>query len=130
MRVLGILLMLVIGAFASSPQGLQTAKVVAVTKYDRGRIVNWTGRTPIYDDRPLYDITIKVADKPYIVRYEPGKDYYPDVWKVGQDIQIKKQRGRFLLMNGDRAVPANIVSKNNCVPNPGYGMAVPVLPCP
>jgi hypothetical protein len=130
MKQLAVFLILAISAIASFSQELLTAKVVEVKKYDRGRIVDWSGRAPIYEDRPVYDITIKVADKPYVVRYEAGKDYYPDAWKVGQDIQVKKQRGRFLLMTGDRAVPANIVSKNACVPNPGYGTAVPVLPCP
>jgi hypothetical protein len=130
MKYVAVLLILVAGVFASTPNELQKAKVVDVKKYDRGRIVDWNTRTPIYEDRPIYDITIQVSGKQYIVRYIPGRDYYPDGWKPGLEVQVKQEKHRFFLMNGDRAVPLNKVSNNDCVPNPGYGTAVPVLPCP
>jgi hypothetical protein len=130
MRFLAAIVILVATAFAATPNDLQKAKVVDVKKYDRGRIVDWYSRTPIYEDRPIYDITLELGGKQYVVRYIPGRNYYPDAWNPGQEIQVKQEKHRFFLMNGDHAVAANKVSKNECVPNPGYGTAVPVLPCP
>jgi hypothetical protein len=128
MKYSAILLALVIGAFAASAEDL-TAKVVAIKKYDNGRVNFWEGYTPVYDGRPVYDITIQFGEKPYIVRYESGSGYYPAAWAVGSDIRVTKQRGRFLLMNRDEAVPARIVSDHDCIPQPTRNASLPQLPC-
>jgi hypothetical protein len=115
---------------ASPEEPVMSAKVVAVKKYDHGHILYWEGLVPIYDRRPVYDLTIAVDGKEYIVRYESNSGYYPEAWKQGNDIQVKRLNGRFKLINGDKEVSAQIVTKDSCVPNPTRNMGVPILPCP
>jgi hypothetical protein len=131
MKHLAALFLLVACAFAANPkEQLQKAKIVDVVKYDKGRIMYWTGMSPVFDRQPVYDITLQLDGRSYVVRYESIFGVYPESWKVGEEIQVKKERKRFVLINGDREIQANLVGKNACVPNPGYGTAVPVLPCP
>jgi hypothetical protein len=115
-------------AFASD---LVPAKVIAIKTYDRGRVQYWEGRVPIYDDRPVFDITLEVGNDLTIVRYESNSGYYPSAWKVGQQIQVKKKsRGLYVLMKGEEEIPARVVSDHDCVINPTRADAPPVLPCP
>jgi hypothetical protein len=106
-----------------------TAKVLSIREYENGRISYFTSKVPIYDGQPVYDITIGVGDKQYIVRYESGTGYYPAAWAIGREIQVKKERGRFILMNRQEEVPALIVSDHDCIPQPSYYTATPQLPC-
>jgi hypothetical protein len=131
MKYLAVLLLVSItGAFAKSPEPVD-AKVLSITKYKHGRVQFFEQQTPVYDHSPLYDIEIQVEGKPYVVRYEAGPGgYYPPAWAVGKQIQVKRQRGRFMLMDGNKAVPARIVPKDSCIPQPNYEQAVPQLPCP
>jgi hypothetical protein len=92
---------------------------MAVKAYSSGRIAFWEHNVPIYDNYPLYDITIRVDGKDHLIRYESLTGYYPVAWKVGQEIQVKPERGQFILMNGDEAVPARTVNPSDCVPSNG-----------
>jgi hypothetical protein len=75
-------------------------------------------------------MTIAVDGKEYIVRYESNTGYYPDAWKQGNDIQVKRLKGRFKLINGSEEVSAQIVTKDSCIPLPTKNHGVPLLPCP
>jgi hypothetical protein len=127
--VVSLLLLCCVFAFSETPQE-STAKVVDIKKYSRGRITYWDKYVPIYDGYPVYDITLNVDNKSYIVRYESVTGYYPAAWAVGNSLQVKKQRGRFLLKKGEEEVPARIVSKDDCLPFPSRYESLPQLPCP
>ena len=117
---------------ASGDDSLQKARVVSIKKYSQGRIVFWEGRTPIFDGNPVYDITLDWKGKNYVVRYESLTGYFPRAWQSGKDIQVKRERGRFLLYRGDEAVPAGEVSPNDCVPAYSSvisGSTTPQIPC-
>lgn len=126
--VASLLLLCTVFAFTETPQE-STAKVVDIKKYPQGRITYWDRYVPIYDGYPVYDITLKVDDKSYIVRYESGTGYYPAAWAVGNDLQVKKKSGQFLLKNREQDVPARIVSKDDCIPQPSRNFSLPQLPC-
>jgi hypothetical protein len=129
MKLVALLLLLrSVLAFSETPQEL-TAKVVDIRKYPQGRITYWDKYVPIYDGYPVYDITLNVDNKPYIVRYESGTGYYPAAWAVGNNIQVKKQRGQFLLKKGEEEIPARIVGKEDCIPQPSRNFSLPQLPC-
>jgi hypothetical protein len=133
MKCLAVLLLVsTVAAFAESPQQpTATAKVLSIKEYKHGRVQFFEQRTAVYDESPLYDIKIQVGEKPYFVRYEAGPGgHYPEAWAVGKEIRVKKERGRFILMDGNRAVPARIVTGNDCIPQPNWDQAVPQLPCP
>lgn len=88
---------------------LKTAQVVAVKDYDRGRIVRWEGRVPIFDDYPFYDITLSLDNKKYIVRYESVTGYYPSRWKAGNQIKVRLEgKGKMYLLNGTEEVAVGI----------------------
>jgi hypothetical protein len=112
-----MLLLFLLGSLASAfaEEPLLKAKVASVKEYKDGRISYWEGRTPIYDGRPFFDLTLIVGEKKYLVRYESETGYYPSAWKVGSEIQVKKQRGRFILMNRAEEVQARIVSESDCI---------------
>jgi hypothetical protein len=115
----------------SVAQDFVPATVIAIKKYDRGRIQYWEGRVPIYEDRPVFDITFEVGQDHTIVRYESNSGYYPQAWNVGQQIQVtKKSRGLYLLKRGNEEIPARVVSDHDCVINPTRSNTAPVLPCP
>ena len=117
---------------ASLDDSLQKARVVSVKKYSQGRIAFWEGRTPVYDGNPVYDITLDWKGKNYVVRYESLTGYLPRAWESGKDIQVKRERGRFLLYRGDEAVPAREVSPHDCVPAYSSvisGSTTPQIPC-
>ena len=117
---------------ASADEGLQKARVVSIKKHPQGRIVFWEGRVPVFDGNPVYDITLDWKGKKYVVRYESLSGYFPRVWESGKDIQVKRERGRFILYNGDEAVPAREVSPDDCVPaysSVAPGSAPPQIPC-
>jgi len=99
-------------------EDVQTAQVLAVKKYDRGRIAFWEGRSPIYDDRPFYDITLSLGEKKYVVRYESGTGYYPSSWNPGSEIKVRLHgKGKMYLLNGAEEVPVGIFNTRaqNCV---------------
>lgn len=127
------LLLMIAAAFASDD--VKTAKVLAVKKYDQGRIAYFEGRVPIFDGYPFYDITIELGQKKYVVRYESLTGYYPSNWKVGSEIQVKlREKGRMYLLNGDEEVAANIFNERaqNCVPSNTRSAMVgpgPQVPC-
>jgi hypothetical protein len=105
---------------------------MAVKAYNSGRIAFWEHNVPIYDNYPLYDITIRVDGKDHLVRYESLTGYYPAAWKVGKEIEVKPERGQFILMNGDEAVPARTVNASDCVPSNGPPTVFtvgPQVPC-
>ena len=93
----------------------QIAKVVSIQKHPQGRIAFWEGRTPVFDGNPVYDITIQWNNKQYLVRYESLTGYYPKAWEIGNEIPVKKERGRFILYRGDEPVPAREISSHDCV---------------
>jgi hypothetical protein len=89
--------------------GLKIAKVVALKKYEQGRIVRWEGRVPVFDDYPFYDITLSLGNRRYVVRYENVTGYYPSSWKVGNEIKVRLEgKGRMYLLNGAEEVPVGI----------------------
>lgn len=113
-----MLIGIVATSVAEEPSSLK-AKVVAVKEYEQGRIAYWEGNVPIYDGRPFYDMTLAVGEKKYLVRYESETGYYPSAWKVGSEIQVKKQRGSFILFNRAEEVRARTVNESDCV-NPSF----------
>jgi hypothetical protein len=126
------LLLLVSLAFA---EGTQTAKVLSVKAYDRGRIAYWEGRVPIYDGYPFYDLTLALGKKTYLVRYESMTGYFPSSWKAGSEVKVRAQgKGRFYLTNGGEDVSVEIVRgvAADCVlPSspPVVTSAGPQVPC-
>jgi len=110
--VLPLTLSLTVLSFASE---LKTAKIVSVKNYEQGRIAYWEGNIPIYDGFPVYDITMEVDKKLYIVRYESFTGFYPRAWRAGNEIQVKKERGQFILKDGEEEVTARTVSEYDCV---------------
>ncbi len=110
--VLLLALSLTVLSFASE---LKTAKIVSVKNYEQGRIAYWEGNMPIYDGFPVYDITMEVDKKLYIVRYESFTGFYPRAWRAGNEIQVKKERGQFILKDGEEEVTARTVSEYDCV---------------
>jgi hypothetical protein len=111
-------------------QDAPTAKVVAVKKHAEGRIISWQGRIPIFDNYPFYDVTLQWKSKKYFVRYESQGGYYPEAWGVGKHVKVKRERGRFILYNGDEAISAREVNVHDCVytsiPTPSV---TPQVPC-
>ena len=120
-------------AFAES--GLETAKVLSVKKYDRGRIAFWEGNIPVYDGYSFYDITLTIGQKKYVARYESPTGYYPSRWKADNEIQVRLEgRGKMSLLNNTQEVPVDIVTThlNDCViPNSPIGRihSGPEVPC-
>jgi hypothetical protein len=117
--------------FASADEGLQTARVVSIKRHPQGRIAYWEGRVPIFDGHPVYDITLDWKGKKYVVRYESWSGYFPKAWDSGKDIQVKRERGRFILHRSDEAVPAREANPDDCVPasSPASGSTMPQIPC-
>jgi len=111
--------------------GMQTASIVAIKSHPQGRIAHWEGRTPIYDGNPIYDITLQLNNKNYVVRYESLTGYYPRAWSVGSKISVKRERGQFILYRGEEAVPAREVSTYDCVQanSPATASITPQVPC-
>jgi hypothetical protein len=116
---------------ASADQGLTTAKVVSVKEHPQGRLVRWEGRAPIFDGYPVYDITLDWKGKKYVVRYESYSGYYPTSWAAGKEIQVKRERGRFILFRGEECVPAREVNPSDCIDAsfPGAGSTRSQVPC-
>src|SRR5262245_17914011 len=116
MKIIGALLLTtVLTSFAAASEIIK-AKVIDIKKYERGRISYWESHTPIYDENPVYDITIAVGTKTYIVRYNSLTGFYPRAWKVGNEINVKQERGAFVLLNGEEEVTARTVSEQDCIP--------------
>jgi hypothetical protein len=97
----------------------ETAKIESIKAHKQGRIAYWEGRVPIFDGYPLYDITLTLARKKYVVRYESLTGYLPSSWKAGREIKVRRQgKGRLYLLNGEEEVQAEIVNARaqDCVP--------------
>ena len=113
-----VLVLFVLTALAFGAEGVKTAKVLEVKAHNNGRIAYWEKRVPIYDGYPLYDMTLLVGQKKYVVRYESMTGYYPSSWKAGSEIQVRLQsKGRMYVLNGAEEVPVEIVNarSQNCV---------------
>ena len=131
-RIAVTVLLISAAMIALADQGPQTAKVVAIKKHAQGRIVSWSGHSPIFDGYPFYDVTLEWNGKKYVVRYESMTGYYPKAWDAGQNIRVKRERGQFILYKADEATPARVVNPQDCVftsgPPPGISLT-PQVPC-
>jgi hypothetical protein len=120
------------GMSVKAEEPLLTAKIANVKEYKQGRIAYWEGNVPIYDGRPFYDLTLVLGDKKYLVRYESQTGYYPSAWQARSEIKVKKQKGKFILLNRAEEVEARIVSEAECV-YPSLPPSVPTagsqVPC-
>jgi hypothetical protein len=116
---------------ALAGQELQTAKVTSIKKHAQGRIVSWSNHAPIFDGYPFYDMKVSWKGKGYVVRYESLTGYYPKAWEAGKEIPVKRERGQFILYQGDEGVPAREVNPNDCVQtsSPGPPSVMPQVPC-
>lgn len=96
---------------------VEKAKIVDIKDYAQGRVRDWAGHVPIYDGYPVYDITLDVAGKKHIVRYESVTGYFPSIWKQGNEIDVKLANHRVYLLKGSEEFPADIVTSvaNDCV---------------
>jgi hypothetical protein len=130
LRIAVALVLSLVLCTAATAADTVSAKVIAVKKYEQGRVVHWEKYVPIYDGYPVYDIALQTGGKTYVVRYESMTGYYPNTWNAGNTIQVKQERGRFLLLRGEEQVPANIVSDHDCIVNPTRNQSLPQLPCP
>jgi hypothetical protein len=132
---LSVLAMLLATSLVFAANGAQTAKVLAVKTYERGRIAFWEGRVPISDGYPFYDITLSLGQKKYVVRYESMTGYFPSKWKAGSEIQVRLEgKGKMFLFNGEEEVLATIYNGHlqECVPSSGRPTvtgAGPQVPC-
>jgi hypothetical protein len=130
-----IVSMLLVASLVHAASDVKTAKVLAVKAYDRGRIVFWEGRVPIYDGYPFYDITLVLDQKKYVVRYESMTGYYPSSWKAGREIKVRLGgKGKMFLLNGEEEVLALIYNGHlqDCVPSTGRPTNIgpgPQVPC-
>jgi len=81
---------------------LKTGTVESVVKHADGRVIDmiWP-LTPIYDNYPYYDITIKAPDHTYMVRYESMGGYYPSGWNPGKEVKFLKGKGTLELLRYD-----------------------------
>ena len=131
-RRLIIVVLMAVGVTAVAEQGPQTARISSVKKHTQGRIVSWSGHSPIFDGYPFYDLTLEWNGKKYVVRYESMTGYYPKAWDVGKEVPVKRERGQFILHQGSEAVPAREVNSHDCVgtssPPPGISVT-PQVPC-
>jgi hypothetical protein len=133
--VLPIISMLLVNSLVYAADDVNTAKVLAVKAYDRGRIAFWEGRVPIYDGYPFYDITLALNQKQYVVRYESMTGYYPSNWKAGREIKVRLGgKGKMFLLNGEEEVLALIYNGHlqDCVPSTGRPTNIgagPQVPC-
>jgi len=131
-RVIVFALVISVAATVSAGQAPQTAKVVSIKKHAQGRIVSWANHAPLFDGYPFYDITLEWNGNRYVVRYESMTGYYPKAWDAGNEIQVKHERGQFILNNRDEAVPTRVVNPQDCVwtSSPPAGLSVlPQIPC-
>jgi hypothetical protein len=132
--VISMVILLLVTSFSSADDP-QTARVLAVKAHENGRIAFWEGRTPIYDGYPLYDITLLIGQKKYVVRYESLTGFYPSAWKAGREIQVRIQgKGKIYLINGEEEVLAGIYNARaqDCVLPTGPSAvrgAGPQVPC-
>ncbi len=116
---IAIATLLLVTTVSVAADGVGTAKIESIEAHKQGRIAYWEGRVPIFDGYPLYDITLTLAQKKYVVRYESLTGYFPSSWKVGHEIKVRKQgKGRIYLLNGEEEVQAEIVNARaqDCLP--------------
>jgi hypothetical protein len=131
-RKVAIVLLIAGVVTVSAGQTPQTAKILSIKKHSQGRIVSWTNHAPLFDGYPFYDMTLEWSGKKYVVRYESMTGYYPKAWDAGNEIQVKRERGQFILYNRDEATPARVVNLQDCVSSssPPAGLsALPQIPC-
>jgi len=117
--------------FLLADQGVSKAKVVSVKEHEQGRLVGWSGRAPVFDGHPVYDLTLDWQGKKYVVRYESFTGYYPASWAAGQEATVKRERGLFIIFKGQEPVRAREVNPHDCVDAsfPGAGSTTPKVPC-
>ena len=128
-----VLVLLGAMAMAANPVAQwQTGKILAIKPYDQGRIAFWEGRVPVYDGYAFYDLTVAVAQKKYVVRYESLTGFMPSSWDVGREVKVRVSRGRLYLANGPEEVPMSMVSgiASECVIPAGTPQRLgPQVPC-
>jgi hypothetical protein len=128
-----ILILLSVSTLIFAAEDNRMAKVVSVKEYDQGRIAYWEGRVPIFDHRPVYDITLSLGPGKYVVRYESPTGHYPSTWKVGSEIKVRLQgKGKIYLLDGAKEVRAEVVNARaqECVSSSGPPVgAGPQVPC-
>jgi hypothetical protein len=80
---------------------------------------------------PSMTMTLDWKGRKYVVRYESYSGYYPRSWAGGKEIQVKRERGRFIISRGEEGVPAPEVNPNDCVDTsfPGAGSTSSHVPC-
>ena len=99
------------GSSVQDKNALQTGTVQTIVEHAEGRHVDIVyPLTPIYDNYPYFDITIRTPERSYVVRYESMTGYYPSAWQEGKQIKFRREKGQLMLLRYDgEFVPARIL---------------------
>ena len=91
-RILAVVLILFcLGAAGDS--GWQYGRIVEVRKSVNSRTRAWVANTPIYEDVPVYAISVHVQNKVVTGDYEPGSKGSPppDEWTAQYPVEVQLQ---------------------------------------
>lgn len=101
-RFIACVSLLIVGpalvALAAESQ-YQQATILSVEQKTSTRVLYYVVNTPITQDDPYYEVSVRLKDIAYEARYTPRHkdDDLPDEWKAGASVQARVQ-GRHLFM--------------------------------
>jgi hypothetical protein len=94
-----VLLAVALGTFAFAVEsGFQTITIVKAEEKARDRVVYWVVDTPIYQEDPYFEVSVRAGDLLLVGQYEPEHhtEMFPD-WKPGEVVRGRVEKHFFYL---------------------------------
>jgi hypothetical protein len=129
--ILGLILFVFSHLYAVE-RTFESGKILSVETKQHTRILYYLVNTPITQDDPYYEVTVRVNDVVYVGDYTPvhPKQRLPDDWRVDGLIQARAEKHRiFLKQPGEPELQLIIVKQTTAAAAPDSAHGSNPKPC-
>jgi hypothetical protein len=81
----------------------QAARIVDVQKKSRDRVLYYLVNTPVTQDEPYYEVSVRLSGTVYVAEYTPfhAAESLPADWSPGAAVQVRLAGHRLFLVRPD-----------------------------
>jgi len=90
----------------------QRGEIVSVEQKSRTRVLYYLVNTPVTQDDPYFEVSVKIKGTIYVGEYTPrhGGDTLPDAWTAGSEVQVRLEKRHFFVKGpGDSDIDFSVV---------------------
>jgi hypothetical protein len=105
---LGMAALLVLGllpALHAVEKRYEAARIAGVEQKSRERVLYYLVNTPVTENDPYYEVSVRLKDEIYVGEYTPRHvtDTLPEDWKADSSVEARVEKHYLFLRSPDRA---------------------------